>query len=326
MTIRINHDLRRVDGKTVLMPAWFQGATGWANLSLPNVYKADSVQQYPEGTKYVDGERVFYYSKFIGQITGTEWVAALQAPNSDALTVTQGRFLFNHSFQEDMANGLMVRHTADELSAFFQTTPAVMRSTDYWSGGWVNGKDTGASNRPFYRFITAHNYSATGSASQEVWNTANRANTIVDLSAYTEVSELQLDQSIVTSKTTMATTIMPNQWKHAIYKSHSESNQFAPALGALVPNVVSQNNWVWLQTWGPMGCPWAFVEFAGALTGEIAYKISGDGSISPQHSGAPAPADGSTWQLAGVSMASSIMETASGQDEQLMLIYVMLRR
>ncbi|KKL84799.1 hypothetical protein LCGC14_1961110, partial [marine sediment metagenome] len=102
--------------------------------------------------------------------------------------------------------------------------------------------------------------------------------------------------------TTMATTIMPNPWKHLIYKSHSEVNQFAPAMGAVVPNAVTQNYFCWNQTWGPMGIPWAFVEFAGADTGEIMYKVSGDGSTSPQHSGAPAPADGSTWQVAGHSI------------------------
>lgn len=324
--IRINHDLRRNDGKTLYMPAWFQGQTGWGNLKMPNVYKADSSQLYPAGTKYEDGERIFYYGKFIGQISGVEWIVALQAPNATALTVTQGRFLFAHCFQEDMANGLLVRMTANEMALFYQTTPSAMRSDNYWSGGWVNGKDTGASNRPFYRFIQAHNYEAAGLKEQKVWNTDDEAETTVDLSAYTYVSELQLDQAVVTSKTTMATTIMPNPWKHLIYKSHSEWNQYAPAMGALVPNAVTQNYFVWLQTWGPMGIPWAAVEYGGADTGEIMHKISGDGSTSPQHSAAPAPADGSTWQVAGHSMASSIMETASGVDQEFVMMYLTVRR
>lgn len=324
--MRINHDLRRNDGKTVFMPAWFQGETGWGRLDMPNVYKADSSQVYPAGTKFQDGERIFYYGKFIGQISGTEWVLALQAPNATALTVTQGRFLFAHCFQEDMANGLLVRMTADELSLFYQTTPAAMKATDYWSGGWVNGKDTGDNNRPFYRYIVAHNYEAAGLAAQKVWNEANKSETEVDLSAYTYVSELELDQPVVTSKTTMATKIMPNPWKHLIYKSHSEWNQYAPAMGAIMPNAVTQNYWAWLQTWGPMGNPWAAVEFGGADTGEVMHKISGDGSTSPQHSAAPSPADGSTWQVAGHSMGSSIMETASGVDNEIPMMYLMLRR
>ncbi|KKL60919.1 hypothetical protein LCGC14_2200540 [marine sediment metagenome] len=326
MAVNINHDLRRVDGKTLFMPAWFQGELGWGNLKLPNVYRADgATQQYPAGTKYVDGERAFYYSQFIGQISGTEWVAALQAPNSTALTVTQGRFLFAHVFQQDYANGLMVRHTADELSIVFQTTTSEAQADDYYSGGWVNGKDTGDNNRPFYRYITKHDYASAGSSAQRIWNTSSESFITVDLSSYSDVSVLELDQSVVTSKSTMATTIMPNPWKHLIYKTHSEVNQYAPAMGAVVPNAVDQNDWCWVQTWGPMGIPWAFVEFAGADTGEVMYKISGDGSTSPQHSGAPAPADGSTWQVAGLSMASTIMESASGQDEERVMMYLMLR-
>ncbi len=326
MVTIIEHDVRRNDGKSILMPAWFQGETGWGNLALPNVYKADSPQVYPAGTKYVDGERVFYYGKFIGQISGVEWIVALQAPNATALTVTSGRFLLAHVFQQDYANGLLSRMTADELSIVFQTTTAEAQADDYYSGGWVNGKDTGDSNRPFYRYIVKHDYQATGKKDQVIRNVANESDTIVDLSSLSDVSVLELDQAVIDSKTTMATTIMPNPWKHLIYKTHSESNQYAPFMGAVVPNAVTQNYWCWTQTWGPMGIPWAFVEFAGAGNFEIMYKISGDGSISPQHSGAPAPADGSTFQVAGHSMSSSIMESASGQDEQLMLLYLMVRR
>lgn len=328
--IGVNHDLRRNNGRTIYMPAWFQGETGWGNLELPNVYKADSSAKFPAGTKYEEGERIFYYAKYLGKIQSSNWQTALQPPANVAMTVGQGRILFCHAFQRDMADGLMVRHTADELSIVFQTTPTVMKAADYWSGGWVNGTDTGASYRPFYRYITKHDYAATGSKAQQIWNDSTKAFTSVDLSSYSDVSVLELDQAIITSKTTMPVTIMPNQWKHAMYKAHDETLQFAPALGAAVPNAVSQNEYAWLQTWGPMGLPWVYTEFAGAATGEVLYKISGDGSINPQHSGAPDPADGSTWQLAGISMASSIMETAAsvstGTDEERILIYLMIRR
>ena len=60
----------RVDGKTLYMPSFFEGEKGWGNLTLPNVYKADSIAQYPAGTKFQDGERIFYYDKFIVVITG----------------------------------------------------------------------------------------------------------------------------------------------------------------------------------------------------------------------------------------------------------------
>ena len=324
--IGVNHDLRRNNGRTIYMPAWFQGETGWGNLAMPNVYKADSSRLYPAGTKYQDGERIFYYGKFIGTVTGTEWIVALQAPNSTGLTLEQGKFLNTHCFQEDMSDALHVRHTADELSLVLNTTPSVMQADNYWSGGWVNGKDTGDSNRPFYRYITKHDYFSTGSRTQQIWNVANEAYTEVDLSAYTDASVLELDQAIITSKTTLPIMVMPNPWKHLIHKVHSEANQFAPFMGAVVPNVVPQNYFPWLQTWGPMGIPHGLAEFGGALTGEIMQKIGGDGSMSPAHSGAPDPADGSTWQVAGHSMGSSIMETASGIDQDLVMVYLMIRR
>lgn len=54
-------DLRFVDGKAIVLPAWFKGETGWSNMKLPDVYVSDSVQLYPVGTKYIDGDRVFHY-------------------------------------------------------------------------------------------------------------------------------------------------------------------------------------------------------------------------------------------------------------------------
>ncbi len=325
--LTVNHDLRRQDGKTLFMPSWYHGQDGWGNLQLPNVYKADGATgKYPAGTKYVDGERVFWYAKFIGQISGVEWIVALQAPNATALTVTQGRFLFAHVFQQDYSNGDLIRMVANEEAVFIANTTLEARADDYYSGGWVNGKDTGDSNRPFYRNIIQHNYEATGLAAQKVLNVVTGAISEVDLSGSSQVSELILDQGLIDSKTTMAPLAMPNVWKHLIYKTHSEVNQYAPAMGAVVPNAVDQNDFCWVQSWGPMGIPWAFVEFAGADTGEINYKVSGDGSTSPQHSGAPAPADGSTWQYAGHSMASSIMESAAGQDEELVMMYLKLNR
>ena len=63
MTTVINHDLRVVDGRTLVMPAWKGGQKGWGNLTPPDIRDTDSVQKYPVGTKLLDNERVFYYAK-----------------------------------------------------------------------------------------------------------------------------------------------------------------------------------------------------------------------------------------------------------------------
>ena len=190
----------------------------------------------------------------------------------------------------------------------------------------MSGSDTGTSGRTFYRYITKHDYAATGSAIQQIYNTNTGTFTSVDLSAYSDVSVLELDQSAVISKATMATTIMPNSWKHLILKTNDETLQFAPAMGAIVPNDVDQNDWAWVQTYGPMCMTWAYTDYSGANTGEVMFKISGNGSINPQNTAAPGAADNSTWQVAGRSMGSSYMEGATGVDEQLLMIFLLLRQ
>lgn len=57
----LNHNIRSRDGKTIVMPAYKGGQTGWGNLSLPNAYVFDTVQKYPIGTKFVDDDRIFRY-------------------------------------------------------------------------------------------------------------------------------------------------------------------------------------------------------------------------------------------------------------------------
>ena len=46
---------------TIDTPAFYEGQKGWGNHSEPDVYVLDVNQQYPIGTKFVDGERTWMY-------------------------------------------------------------------------------------------------------------------------------------------------------------------------------------------------------------------------------------------------------------------------
>ncbi len=61
MPIRMNHDLRSVDGQYIQMPRYKAGQEGWGNLTLPSPYSQGAAQLYPIGTKFVDDDRVFRY-------------------------------------------------------------------------------------------------------------------------------------------------------------------------------------------------------------------------------------------------------------------------
>lgn len=93
MAIIKNHDLRVLDGRTIVMPAWKGGQSGFGNLKIPDIRDVDTIQQYPVGTKLLDNERVFYYAKAAGNgVTATGKAVKQvypQAVGFRAITVAQ---------------------------------------------------------------------------------------------------------------------------------------------------------------------------------------------------------------------------------------------
>jgi hypothetical protein len=69
MAKTINHDVRVVDGRTIYMPPWVENQSGWANLALPDLSVADTVQKYPIGTRYVEGDDEYRYCAFKATMT-----------------------------------------------------------------------------------------------------------------------------------------------------------------------------------------------------------------------------------------------------------------
>ena len=60
------HKLVAKNGRYIVLPPYAANQEGYQNLQLPDLSVADAVQKYPFGTKYVDGDRVFRYGKFMG--------------------------------------------------------------------------------------------------------------------------------------------------------------------------------------------------------------------------------------------------------------------
>jgi len=54
------------------MPPWVEDQSQWGNLELPNLSIADTVQKYPIGSKYIEGDRVYRYAKAGGAINRTD--------------------------------------------------------------------------------------------------------------------------------------------------------------------------------------------------------------------------------------------------------------
>lgn len=320
MTIKlgINHDLRSVDGSFIMMPPWFQGALGWANLKRPNVYDTDdAIALYPEGTKFVEGDRTWFYARFRGGIE-TPYTSYTQASGTDL----QGICLFTGAIQQDYTNALLVRKVADEQSMWYTDTTSEARSTDYYSGGWVVGKDTITNHRAFYRRIVAHNYKALGTAAEPTG-----VGTTWDASAYDLLSELQVDQPFSLSKTSLVTSIMPNRYKHAAsHRSNANAHYDGMPIGACMQNNPTYDHWVWCQTNGPLGTIAIVNAFAGAGEVEVKYYVMGDGGYQAVQDNQDTTYDLTERPLAGYGMASTRFESGTPQDEGVPMIFLTMRR
>ncbi len=321
---KASHDLRSNHGRTIYMPEYYTGENGFGNLAIPNIYAADDATSlYPRGTRLVQGERSFYYGTYRGVVDST--ASSVTATNGDDLF---GKFLFCIAYQQDMANSLLVRKLANELSIVYQTTvDDGGRADDWFSGGWVSGKDTAPSEeRMFMRRIVNHEYAATGSAKQQIWNESSKSYTEVDLSAYSNVSVLELDHPVINSKTSMATTIMQNEWKHITWQTDTGYNTYRNTVGACMHNNPTATRHVWFQTWGQMFSPHIHAAGEGASANERQVVVMADGSIQVRGTSYDYFATGSFFPIIGHVMSDTIFETGSGVNETLPMIYIELRR
>jgi len=320
---KINHDLRSNAGRTIYMPEYFSGEEGWGNLAIPNVYAADDTPaSYPRGTRFVAGERSFYYGKYEGVVASGGTTIA--DTDGDDLAF---KFLFTNVIQTDMTNALLVRKIAGDLSIVYNTIVSAARSNDFYSGGWVTGKDTTpADERMFSRFIVEHKHFATGSKMQQIWNETNKAFTTVDLSSYLNVGVLELDQPVITNKTSMATTLMRNPWKSIVWQEDTAySLSRGRVMGACMHNNPTYDRCVWLQTYGPMFSP--HLEYAFGEMGCGTVICMADGSVSARDS------NSSTYDrlddhmpIVGYVISDSRFGTGSFVTELLPMIFVTLQR
>ncbi len=325
---KVNHDLRSNHGRTIYMPEYYSGELGWGNLALPNVYAADdAITQYPRGTKLVMGDRVFFYGTYRGVRQSSASAGTITATNGDDLF---GKFLFSAAYQQDYSNGELVRKIQNELQIAYKDTITTIgsnieRANDWYSGGWVTGKDTiPADERMFSRMIVKHSYHATGSKTEKFWNTATERDTEVDLSAYSNVSILELDQSVINSKTGMATTLMPNEWKHGVWLNDSGYGHFSNCLGACMHNDPTATRHVWFQTWGPMFCPHTHAGNAGSAVNERVLVLMADGSVQARTS--TYDYMDSHFPVIGHILGDAYFELGSITAEGLPMIYVQWRR
>lgn len=68
MVTYVSHNISTQNGRYIQLPSYVDGQEGYSNLASPDLSIADSLQAYPLGTRYVDGDRAFRYARFMGTV------------------------------------------------------------------------------------------------------------------------------------------------------------------------------------------------------------------------------------------------------------------
>lgn len=123
MTTIINHDIRSVDGKYIVMPPYKGSQEGWGNLSFPVINADDVSAQYPVATKFVDDDRVFRYCYAGSNIIYPQRGIANANPHLEGTC---------------LGNAVAGAYTLDLPPACADFTGTVIYNTkDIYAGGWL---------------------------------------------------------------------------------------------------------------------------------------------------------------------------------------------
>ena len=276
----------------VTLPPYCAGELGWDEMSEPNVYAADETLLHPNGTRLQIGERVFYYSTYYGQITS--WAKADTA-GDDLL----GKGLQTFAFAQDYADKLTGTSgsTSIALADTVAGTPTE-RADNFYSGGWLNAKDTAPSDaRMISRFIEASTISGT-------------------------TTTLTVDKALVNDITGGNSVLMPNPYKYASWHVDHSGFIYSGWLGVSLVNNPTAGYGLWLQTYGPCGMNHVANANEGASGGESIVLGMGDGAIQVLDGNTDTYSYSGNRPIIGYTMPNSRTESGSGQDEAYPIVFL----
>jgi len=212
------------DGKYIVLPPGMSGQE-ITNLDAPNVLVADSVQKYPLGTKFVNGDRVYHYAKASGTVNPEVGAYKAKKTNTVAVAPTQ-------STTVDPETGV----AAGAVGSYYVTvtidteigvlTTGVLSANELAGGYIVIGN--GGSQHPQMCLIVSHPALATAGGSLT----------------------LKLDMPLGIVVTVGTTTIELMESPFYNLKADNSGGEYVTYIGVSAC-VASSGEYFWLQTWGP---------------------------------------------------------------------------
>lgn len=243
------------NGRAVILPVWVRGEENYGNLVIPNPHANSSTgdvgQQYPLGTKFIDGDRTFHYGYTQTVYTGNKanlgmFNFAESASGTGAVTwgATAGA-------AGDTKVGIIASGLTD-------TTPA----EDDFAGGWLLPRTNPYSS---YRIIASSVSGATTSGEVDLY---------LDHGLVEAVSASQGSCYVNFSPWSN----MAQHWAGGI--------DYASVLGVTLIDPIA-STWQWVQTWGPCYVV-PYNEEIGATSGchDCFFHIDGTIKVETRASGA----------------------------------------
>jgi len=217
--IRINHDIRSVDGKYIQMPRWISGEPDdvWGKLAFPNPHANSSVgdarQLYPVGTKFVDADRTFFYG----------YMHTVYTANKANLGV------FNLNEMDTATWGATAGVAGDTVVGILASTLDVSAtpSRDDYAGGWLCPRTNPYSSYPIIASTTA---------------TGGRTSGEVDLT---------LAYGLVEAVSASVASCFLNMSEFKKLAQHWAGGiNYATCPGVTLIDPIA-STWQWIQSWGP---------------------------------------------------------------------------
>lgn len=214
MVLQPTHSLVVQNGRYIVLPAWKGGQVGYINLAIPSdIRSTDLVQQYPVGTKLIDGERVFYYAK------------------ASSVGVTKTDYGVKNGYRQHVRYGAV---TAVASAGDKEITITVNASDGVLGDGDI------AANELAGGFVVVFNHDDDAFVCRILENTATDGGGDITL---------QLQDELPVALTTGAVDHAECMAHWALGCEYNTDNE-EPVVGVAHAKVTA-DYWFWLQTWGP---------------------------------------------------------------------------
>jgi len=226
---KAGHSIVASNGREIRLPS--NPSASLINLRMPNIETVDTIQQYPLGTIFRDGDRAYRYAYASGTCNPEVGAYKAKKTNTNAVAPTQATAAAQAAAYpgETLAAGVVgSRYVTVTIDTEIGVLTTGVLSENELAGGYVV-VGNGSAQHPQTRQIVSHPALATAGGSLT----------------------LCLDRALGVAVTAATTNIELMECPYYCLKADNAGGEYVSYIG--VPAcVAASGQYFWLQTWGPV--------------------------------------------------------------------------